>query len=135
MKRQNFTRLAALGLTAILAACDEQGQLDPRRQVGADPALPAAQNFLMPPMQVPDAVLEDASRLCMRLGTDGLRAELTLLRAARALACLDVAPAVELSHMLRMAPSALRHRLRRDPLDDAVSTTRVSRAVAELFPG
>jgi magnesium chelatase subunit I len=28
---------------------------------------------------------------------------------------------------------ALRHRLRRNPLDEAVSTTRVERAVAELF--
>jgi magnesium chelatase subunit I len=32
-----------------------------------------------------------------------------------------------------MAPVALRHRLRRNPLDDAGSTTRVERAVAELF--
>ena len=88
----------------------------------------------LPGMTVPDAVLEDAARLCVRLGTDGLRAELTLLRAARALASLEDAGAVERAHMLRMAPSALRHRLRRDPLDEAVSTTRVDRAVAELFP-
>ncbi len=84
-------------------------------------------------MVVPDEVLAEAAGLCIRLGTDGLRAELTLLRAARALACLDGAAAVDRSHMLRMAPSALRHRLRRDPLDDAVATTRVERAISEMF--
>ena len=83
--------------------------------------------------EAPDAVLEQAARLCMALGTDGLRAELTLLRAARALACLDGDEAVELRHLLRVAPAALRHRLRRDPLDEAGSTARVSRAVEELF--
>jgi len=35
----------------------------------------------------------------------------------------------------RVAPPALRHRLRRNPLDDAGSTVRVDRAVAELFGG
>ncbi|GAC1340642.1 MAG: magnesium chelatase ATPase subunit I [Acetobacteraceae bacterium] len=84
-------------------------------------------------VEVPDSVLEDAARLCLLLGTDGLRGELTLVRAARALASLTGADHVERAHMVQMAPSALRHRLRRDPLDDAVSTTRVSRAVADLF--
>src|SRR5512137_1107601 len=37
-------------------------------------------------VDVPDRTLERAAKLCMRLGTDGLRAELTLMRAARALA-------------------------------------------------
>jgi magnesium chelatase subunit I len=32
-----------------------------------------------------------------------------------------------------VAPPALRHRLRRNVLDDAGSTTRVNRAVEELF--
>ena len=35
-----------------------------------------------------DEVLESASRLCMSIGADGLRGELTILRAARALAAL-----------------------------------------------
>jgi magnesium chelatase subunit I len=82
---------------------------------------------------VPDRTLEQAARLCMSLGTDGLRGELTLIRAARALACLDGDGVVGDRHLRRVAPSALRHRLRRNPLDEAVSTTRVERAVAELF--
>jgi magnesium chelatase subunit I len=84
-------------------------------------------------MQVSDAVLESAAKLCMNLGTDGLRAELTLLRAARALACYEQAASVEISHMRRVAPPALRHRLRRDPLDESGSSMRVERALLEVF--
>ncbi|MBU6438276.1 MAG: magnesium chelatase ATPase subunit I, partial [Betaproteobacteria bacterium] len=40
--------------------------------------------------------------------------------------------AVSVAHIKRIAPSALRHRLRRNPLDDAGSTVRVERAVAEM---
>jgi magnesium chelatase subunit I len=85
-------------------------------------------------VKVPDAALERAARLCMALGTDGLRGELTLMRAARALAALDGDAEVGDAHLRRVAPSALRHRLRRNPLDDAGSTTRVERAVAEVLP-
>ncbi len=92
-----------------------------------------AARALLPRVEAPDATLEAATRLCLRLGTDGLRAELTLLRAARALAALDAEVAVTQSHLLRIAPSALRHRLRRDPLDEAGSTARVARAVEEEF--
>jgi magnesium chelatase subunit I len=82
---------------------------------------------------VPDAILEKAATLCMKLGTDGLRGELTLMRAARALAALEGAKAVKLDHLKRIAPMALRHRLRRNPLDDTASGVRVDRAVQELF--
>ena len=84
-------------------------------------------------VELPDRALEDAARLCMALGTDGLRGELTLVRAARALASLDGVPEVEQTHLRRIAPSALRHRLRRNPLDDAGSSVRVERALAETF--
>jgi magnesium chelatase subunit I len=82
---------------------------------------------------VPDATLEQAGRLCMRLGTDGLRGELTLIRAARALAALQNDTEVLNPHLKTVATSALRHRLRRDPLDESGSTSRVQRAVLELF--
>jgi magnesium chelatase subunit I len=83
--------------------------------------------------EVPDSALERAAQLCMRLGTDGLRAELTLIRAARALAALDGDAMVGDSHLRRVAPSSLRHRLRRDPLDESGSTLRVERALTEEF--
>jgi len=87
----------------------------------------------LPDVSVPDAALERAAKLCMTLGTDGLRGELTLMRAARALAALEHDKIVTDDHLKRIAPSALRHRLRRNPLDDAGSSVRVDRAIAEIF--
>ena len=40
---------------------------------------------------------------------------------------------VSIAHLRRMTEPALRHRLRRDPLDDSLAGTRVARAVAEVF--
>ena len=67
------------------------------------------------------------------VGSDGLRGELTLMRAARALAALEGAKKVTRKHLIAIAPSALRHRLRRDVLDETGSTVRITRAIAELF--
>ncbi len=82
---------------------------------------------------VPDAVLENAAHLCMALGTDGLRGELTLMRAARALAAMGAAKIVDETHLRQVAPLVLSHRLRRNPLDEARAAQRVERAVEELF--
>lgn len=82
---------------------------------------------------VPDPVLERAAQLCMALGTDGLRGELTLMRAARAAASLEGKSEASLDDLKTVAPLALRHRLRRNPLDDSGSTARVERAIAEVF--
>lgn len=82
---------------------------------------------------VPDDALNRATSLCMRLGTDGLRGELTLMRAARAIAALDGDEAVTDDHLQRVAPTALRHRFRRDPLDESGSGVRVQRALEEEF--
>ncbi|MDP2007829.1 MAG: magnesium chelatase ATPase subunit I [Rubrivivax sp.] len=87
----------------------------------------------LPDIQVPDSALERAAQLCMGLGTDGLRGELTVIRAARALAALDGAPLVGDSQIRRVAKPALRHRLRRDPLDDTDASARVERVCTELF--
>ena len=88
----------------------------------------------LPQVEVPEATVEHAARLCMALGTDGLRGELTLIRAARALAALEGDDKVGVPHLKRLAAPALRHRLRRDPLDESGSTARVDRVVQELFP-
>ncbi len=92
-----------------------------------------AARALLSAVEVPDPVLGTATRLCMALGTDGLRGELTLLRAARALASLEGETTVSEAHIRRIAPSALRHRLRRDPLDESGSTARVARAIGEVL--
>ena len=82
---------------------------------------------------ISDAARQRAAQLCIALGTDGLRGDLTLIRAGRALAALQGDAEVSDVHLRRVAAPALRHRLRRNPLDDAGSTVRVDRAVAELF--
>ncbi|MFO1126439.1 MAG: magnesium chelatase ATPase subunit I [Methylocystis sp.] len=84
-------------------------------------------------VETPDAALEKAARLCVALGADGLRGELTLLRAARALASLEGEARVCDEQLRRVAPLALGHRLRRNPLDDVGSGARVARAIDEIF--
>ncbi len=84
-------------------------------------------------VEVPDQVLRLVAQLCVSLGTDGLRGELTVIRAARAVAALEGHSEVEIDHVRQIALPALRHRLRRDPLDEAGSSVRVERAVDELL--
>jgi magnesium chelatase subunit I len=84
-------------------------------------------------VEVPDAVLERAAALCIHLKTDGLRGQLTLMRAARALAAFEGAKRLGDEHLRRMATPSLRHRLRRNPLDETGSATRIARAVAEVL--
>ncbi|MGG7643428.1 magnesium chelatase ATPase subunit I [Rhodovulum sp. YNF3179] len=80
-----------------------------------------------------DDILRDCAELCVALGADGLRGELTLLRAARALAAYEGTGAVTRDALRQVAALALSHRLRRDPLDEAGSGTRVARTVAEVL--
>ena len=84
-------------------------------------------------IKTPDDTLRDCAQLCVTLGSDGLRGELTLLRSAKALAAFEDAKAVTREHLRSVAPMALSHRLRRDPLDEAGSTSRVMRIVEDVF--
>lgn len=88
----------------------------------------------LPKLKTPGAVLHDCAALCIALGSDGLRGELTMLRAARAQAAFEGAATVTRSHLKTVAASALGHRLRRDPLDEAGSSARVARMVLEVLP-
>ncbi len=88
---------------------------------------------LLPELTVPDAILRSASELCIAVGADGLRGELTLMRAARSLAALDGKDVVGIDQLRAVAPMALRHRLRRSVLDETGSTVRIERALSELF--
>lgn len=84
-------------------------------------------------VRVDETMLILIATLCQTLGADGLRGELTLLRAARALAALDGADAVGAAHIRAMASSALRHRLRRNVLDETGSAARIERALDEVL--
>ena len=84
-------------------------------------------------VRFPDSVMADAAALCIAVGADGLRGELTLMRAARAAAALDGVDMVDRQQLRAVAPLALRHRLRRNVLDETGSTVRIERAMAELW--
>ena len=118
-RRDQFERDRA----AFLAAWDK-----PQRQLRS--RIVAARKRLAS-VQTDDAALRWASKLCVSAGTDGLRGELTLIRAARALAALNGSDSVGTAELTQVAPAALRHRLRRDPLDEAGSNVRVERAISE----
>lgn len=83
-------------------------------------------------VEIPDHVVMRMSQLCLRLGIDGMRGELTLMRASRAAAALAGRLAVSWDDVAEIAPMVLCHRLRRDPLDDAGSAPRVERALATI---
>jgi magnesium chelatase subunit I len=57
-----------------------------------------------------DTVHARVSELCIAAGVDGLRADLVLLRAARALAALQGAAAITTAHVDAVAAFALHHR-------------------------
>jgi magnesium chelatase subunit I len=82
---------------------------------------------------VPDAMQERAAELCLALKTDGLRGQLTVIRAARALAAFEKQKTVSLDHIKRMALPALRHRLRRNPLEETGSAVRIERAIQDVL--
>ncbi|WP_426445640.1 PQQ-dependent sugar dehydrogenase [Siccibacter colletis] len=54
---KNYQRaLLAAALAAVMSGCDDGATLDPQKQMGPNPELPDSQNFLLPPMQVPEGV-------------------------------------------------------------------------------
>lgn len=87
----------------------------------------------LPDIKLPARMLKTIATLCAAVGADGLRGELTVMRGARALAALGGSAAVTAEHIRTIAPMALRHRLRRDVLDETGSTVRIMRALHELL--
>lgn len=80
------------------------------------------------------AVLEKIAQLCADLKVDGHRGELTIMRAARALAAFEGRRAVTEEQVKKVSAMALRHRLRRDALDETATSEQIQQAVEEVFP-
>jgi magnesium chelatase subunit D len=78
-------------------------------------------------------LLRQIAQLCSELKIDGHRGELTITRAGRALAAFEGRKKLTADDVRRVTPMALRHRLRRDPLEEAASTERIQRALEKVF--
>ncbi|HEY2961470.1 MAG TPA: magnesium chelatase ATPase subunit I [Pyrinomonadaceae bacterium] len=80
------------------------------------------------------AILEKIAQLCADLKVDGHRGELTIMRAARALAAFEGRRSVRENDVRRVSAMSLRHRLRRDALDETATSEQIEQAVDEVFP-
>jgi len=79
-------------------------------------------------------VLEKIAQLCADLKVDGHRGELTIMRAARALAAFDGRRAVNENDVRAVSAMSLRHRLRRDALDETATSEQIEQAVDQIVP-
>lgn len=80
------------------------------------------------------SILSKIAQLCADLKIDGHRGELTIMRAARALAAFEGRKTVTPNHVRQVSAMALRHRLRRDALDETAKSEKIDQAVDEVMP-
>ena len=73
------------------------------------------------------------SAVCGELDVDGLRGDIVTNRAARALAAFEGRKEVTEDDIARVVSTALRHRLRKDPLEQVDSGDRVIKAFCKVF--
>jgi magnesium chelatase subunit D len=85
-------------------------------------------------VNVPRPILEKIAQLCADLKVDGHRGELTIMRASRALAAFEGRKAVNEDDVRRVSAMSLRHRLRRDALDETATSEQIAQAVEEVLP-
>lgn len=69
-----------------------------------------AARMRLPSLEFSETVHARVSELCIAAAVDGMRADLVMLRAARALAALEQAEAIAVEHVDRVAEATLRHR-------------------------
>ena len=73
------------------------------------------------------------SAVCGELDVDGLRGDIVTNRAARALAAFEGRSEVSEEDVARVASCCLRHRLRKDPLEQVDSGDRVVKVFCKVF--
>ncbi|KAL3697942.1 hypothetical protein R1sor_012018 [Riccia sorocarpa] len=73
------------------------------------------------------------SQVCSELDVDGLRGDIVSTRAAKALAALKDRDEVTAKDILTVIPNCLRHRLRKDPLEDIDSGLQVVEKFSAVF--
>lgn len=106
--------------TAFAAGCEaEQAELR-GKLVAATAALKAV--HMSPEVRL------HISEMCSLLGIDGIRGDITVNRAARALVALEGREEVTTADVARVAGMCLNHRLRKDVLDEIDTGTKVALA-------
>lgn len=88
---------------------------------------------ILPDVKLERPLLRRIAQLCSELNVDGHRGELTIARAARALAALSNRKNVAEEDVQRVTLMSLRHRLRRDLLEEAPPDHRVQKLLGKLF--
>ena len=78
-------------------------------------------------------VVNEDRAVCVELKVDGHRGELTIMRAARALAATKAVRKSTMTDVRRVVGMSLRHRLRRDILEETATTERIEQAVESIM--
>ncbi len=92
----------------------------------------ARNNF--PKITISSKILRKIAELCQRLGVHGHRGEITIARAARALAAFEGRREVTANDVQRVAAMSLRHRLRRDPMErSGGGSARIENELERVF--
>jgi magnesium chelatase subunit I len=87
----------------------------------------------LPQVQIDDDLRIRISAICGELDVDGLRGDIVTNRAARALAAFEGRTEVSEDDVARVAACCLRHRLRKDPLEQIDSGDRVVKVFCKVF--
>ena len=121
---------------------DQRGQFDTDpvsfltqfqgQQQGLQAKVVAAQERRGSVQMDPDLRLK-ISEVCGQLEVDGLRGDIVTNRAARALAAFEGRGEVNDDDVARVVACCLRHRLRKDPLEQVDSGDRVVKVFCQVF--
>jgi len=88
---------------------------------------------LLPQISIDDGLKVKISEICAQLDVDGLRGDIVINRAAKSLASYKGSNEVSIDDIKQVIVLCLRHRLRKDPLDNIDSGTRVKKVVEQVL--
>jgi magnesium chelatase subunit I len=86
-------------------------------------------------VRIDNTALSMIATISAELGIDGHRGELVMTRGARAHAAFEGRRTVTVNDIRVVAPLALSHRLRKDPLESSDPGSRIDAAVARALGG